>query len=51
MEAHKKGLFKDEIVPVEISGGRGKPNTIVNIDEEASKVIFILFSIYLFIFI
>ena len=33
-EAIKKGLFAPEICPVEIPGARGKPSTIVSVDEK-----------------
>ena len=36
--ADKNGWFEEEIVPVEVSAGRGKPNTVVDKDEEASNV-------------
>ncbi|KAI5815418.1 Thiolase, N-terminal domain-containing protein [Pyronema omphalodes] len=32
------GLFKDEIAPVEVSGGRGKPNKIVDTDDEVKNL-------------
>ncbi|KAM7264217.1 hypothetical protein ACFE04_001900 [Oxalis oulophora] len=35
--AQNSGLFNWEIVPVEVSGGRGKPSTIVNKDEGLGK--------------
>ncbi|KAI9755403.1 MAG: erg10, acetyl-CoA C-acetyltransferase [Lichina confinis] len=36
--ADKNGWFAEEIVPVEVSAGRGKPNTVVDKDEEASNL-------------
>jgi acetyl-CoA C-acetyltransferase len=36
--AEKAGHFKDEIVPVEVSGGRGKPNKVVDTDDETKNV-------------
>eukprot|EP00124_Ichthyophonus_hoferi_P005567 Ihof_evm1s843 gene=Ihof_evmTU1s843 len=38
--AQKNGDFDDEIVPVTIKGLKGKPDVIVNIDEEPGKVKF-----------
>ncbi|GAB2249818.1 hypothetical protein Droror1_Dr00013177 [Drosera rotundifolia] len=35
--AHEGGAFAWEIVPVEVSGGRGKPSTIVDKDEGLTK--------------
>ena len=32
------GYFKDEIVPVEVPGVRGKPSTMVDKDDEVSNV-------------
>ncbi|KAI1002644.1 Acetyl-CoA acetyltransferase [Podosphaera aphanis] len=32
------GLFKAEIVPVEVSGGRGKPNIIIDTDDEVKNL-------------
>lgn len=32
------GLFKDEIVPVTVSGGRGKPDRVVEVDDEVGKL-------------
>jgi acetyl-CoA C-acetyltransferase len=32
------GLFKDEITPVEVSGGRGKPNKVVDTDDEVKNL-------------
>ena len=37
-KATADGLFKNEIVPVEISGGRGKPNVIVDKDDEVKNL-------------
>jgi len=36
--AVKDGLFKDEIAPVEVSGGRGKPKKVVDTDDEISNL-------------
>ena len=36
--AEKNGWFREEITPVEVSGGRGKPNTTIEKDDEASNV-------------
>lgn len=36
--AAKNGSFKEEIAPVEVSGGRGKPNVVVDTDEEIKNV-------------
>ncbi|ORY01539.1 thiolase [Basidiobolus meristosporus CBS 931.73] len=36
-EATKAGFFNDEILPIEVSQGRGKPSKIVNADDEVSK--------------
>lgn len=36
--AQAEGLFKDEIAPVEVSGGRGKPNKIVDTDDEPKNL-------------
>lgn len=36
--AHANGDFKDEIVPVEIQGARGKPGKIVTTDDEVSNL-------------
>ncbi|KAI9802180.1 MAG: hypothetical protein M1825_002900 [Sarcosagium campestre] len=35
--AQANGWFKEEIVPVEVSGGRGKPNIVVDKDEETKN--------------
>ncbi|EKG22338.1 Thiolase [Macrophomina phaseolina MS6] len=32
--AQENGWFKDEIAPIEVSGGRGKPNVVVDKDDE-----------------
>lgn len=32
--AQEAGLFKTEIAPIEVSGGRGKPNVVVDEDDE-----------------
>lgn len=32
------GCFKEEIAPIEVSGGRGKPNKLVDIDDEPKNV-------------
>jgi acetyl-CoA C-acetyltransferase len=37
-EAEKAGHFKEEIIPIEVSGGRGKPNKIVETDDETKNV-------------
>lgn len=36
--AQQAGWFKEEITPVEVSGGRGKPNTVVDKDDEPNNV-------------
>lgn len=36
--ATEAGLFKSEIAPVEVSGGRGKPNVTVDRDEEVKNL-------------
>lgn len=36
--AHAAGHFKEEIVPVTVSGGRGKPDKVVDVDDECSKL-------------
>mmetsp|Transcript_139 Transcript_139/g.148 ORF Transcript_139/g.148 Transcript_139/m.148 type:complete len:407 (-) Transcript_139:180-1400(-) len=36
--AINNGVFKNEIVPVEVSGGRGKPTTLVSEDEEPTSL-------------
>jgi acetyl-CoA C-acetyltransferase len=37
-EAVAKGAFKDEIAPIEVSGGRGKPNKLVDVDDEPKNL-------------
>lgn len=37
-EAVAKGAFKDEIAPIEVSGGRGKPNKLIDLDDEPKNV-------------
>jgi len=37
-KAHAEGWFKDEIAPIEVSGGRGKPNKLVDHDEEVKNL-------------
>ncbi|KAF8424499.1 Thiolase, N-terminal domain-containing protein [Tirmania nivea] len=37
-KAQAEGLFKDEIAPIEVSGGRGKPNKIVDQDDEIKNL-------------
>ena len=37
LSAQEKGLFKWEIAPIEIPGGRGKPNVVIDTDEEPTK--------------
>ncbi|OBT69926.1 acetyl-CoA C-acetyltransferase [Pseudogymnoascus sp. 23342-1-I1] len=37
-KATEAGLFKAEIVPVEVSGGRGKPNVVVDKDDEVKNL-------------
>jgi acetyl-CoA C-acetyltransferase len=36
--AVKGGLFTEEIAPIEVSGGRGKPNKVVDADDEPSNL-------------
>ncbi|OZJ01413.1 Acetyl-CoA acetyltransferase, partial [Bifiguratus adelaidae] len=36
--AHAAGLFKDEIVPISVSGGKGKPEKLVETDDECHKL-------------
>ncbi len=36
--AEKSGWFREEITPVEVSGGRGKPNITVDKDDETKNV-------------
>ncbi|KAG7877751.1 hypothetical protein KL937_004621 [Ogataea polymorpha] len=37
-KAHAEGKFKSEIAPITIKGTRGKPDTVVEIDEETGKL-------------
>jgi len=37
-EALKNGLFKEEIAPIEVSGGRGKPNKVIDADDEVPNL-------------
>jgi len=37
-KAAAEGLFKDEIAPIEVSGGRGKPNKVVDQDDEIKNL-------------
>ena len=37
-KATEEGLFKNEIVPVEVSGGRGKPNIVIEKDDEVKNL-------------
>jgi len=37
-KATEEGLFKTEIVPVEVSGGRGKPNVKIEKDDEVKNL-------------
>ncbi|KKA26239.1 hypothetical protein TD95_000060 [Thielaviopsis punctulata] len=37
-EATAAGVFANEIVPVEVSGGRGKPNVVVDKDDEVKNL-------------
>ncbi|KAL2891510.1 Acetyl-CoA acetyltransferase [Ceratocystis lukuohia] len=37
-EATASGVFAKEIVPVEVSGGRGKPNVVVDKDDEVKNL-------------
>lgn len=37
-KAESEGLFKEEIAPIEVSGGRGKPNKIIAADDEPKNV-------------
>lgn len=39
ISAQENGYFGWEITPVEVSGGRGRPSTIVDKDEGLGKVI------------
>ncbi|KAF8544252.1 putative acetyl-CoA acetyltransferase [Trichophaea hybrida] len=36
--ATAEGYFKDEIAPVEVSGGRGKPNKVIDTDDEVKNL-------------
>lgn len=36
--AHASGLYKDGIVPVAVSGGRGKPDRVIEQDDEMLKL-------------
>lgn len=36
--AHAAGYYKEEIVPVVVSGGRGKPDRVIETDDEMSKL-------------
>ena len=48
--AQEAGAFAWEIVPVEVSGGRGRPSTIVDKDEGLGKVIVVSICFSLLIF-
>ena len=37
-KATADGLFNAEIIPVEISGGRGKPNVVISVDDEVKNL-------------
>jgi len=37
-KAESEGLFKEEIAPIEVSGGRGKPNKIIAVDDEPKNL-------------
>lgn len=37
-KATETGVFKTEIIPVEVSGGRGKPNVLVEKDDEVKNL-------------
>ncbi|KAF8469697.1 Thiolase, N-terminal domain-containing protein [Kalaharituber pfeilii] len=37
-KALAEGLFKDEIAPIEVSGGRGKPNKVIDQDDEVKNL-------------
>ncbi|KAH3677110.1 hypothetical protein WICMUC_001865 [Wickerhamomyces mucosus] len=37
-QAHTSGKFKNEIAPITIKGFRGKPDVVIEIDEETSKL-------------
>ena len=36
--ATEAGKFKEEIAPVEVSGGRGKPSKTIDVDDEPKNV-------------
>lgn len=36
--AQEAGWFKEEIAPIEVSGGRGKPNKVIDRDDEPNNV-------------
>ncbi|KAI6251034.1 hypothetical protein HI914_00338 [Erysiphe necator] len=36
--SHEKGYFKNEIVPVTVTGGRGKPSIIITTDDEVKNL-------------
>ncbi|KZF26043.1 putative acetyl-CoA acetyltransferase [Xylona heveae TC161] len=36
--AQANGWFKNEIVPIEVSGGRGKPNVVIDKDDECKNL-------------
>ncbi|KAI8377615.1 Thiolase, N-terminal domain-containing protein [Radiomyces spectabilis] len=36
--AFEAGYYKDEVIPVTVSGGRGKPDRVIEIDDEVSKL-------------
>ena len=38
IQAQEKGWFKEEITPLEVSGGRNKPTVLVERDEEPKNV-------------
>lgn len=37
-DAWKANIFDDEIAPIEISGGKGKPSTLFSVDEEFTNI-------------
>jgi len=37
-KAHAEGWFKEEIAPLEVLGGRGKPNKVVDQDDEVNNL-------------
>lgn len=41
-KAHSEGWFKEEIAPLEVLGTRGKPNRLVNHDDEVNNVSMLL---------